>query len=141
MRTIINDRARDEEVCRWVSEKVETAYEAGNQGIAVELDGRLVAGVLLNDFNGENVFAHLRVDTPIGMTRPFLNEVFDYVFHRIGAKRMTAPCVQTSQKAMWLLLRMGFQCEAILRDFCKSGHLYFMVMWPDKCKYLENNHG
>jgi len=139
MRTVINDRARDAEIGQWVAAKAGTKYEAGNIGIGVEKDGTLVAGVLLNEFNGPNVFAHLRVDNPFGMTRDFLREVFHYAFNVVKAKRMTAPCEQSSVGR--LLVKMGFTCEAILKDFCRSGHLYFMVMWPNNCKYLENHHG
>jgi RimJ/RimL family protein N-acetyltransferase len=139
VRTVINERARDEEIGKWVAEATGVDYVPGNIGIAVEKDGVLVAGVLLNEFNGPNVFAHLRVDNPFGMNKAFLREVFDYAFNIVEAKRVTAPCEQS--KVGRLLAKMGFRCEAVLKDFCQKGHLYLMVMWAENCRYLEKNHG
>jgi RimJ/RimL family protein N-acetyltransferase len=138
VRTVIFDAAR---VGPWVAEKVDPDYKDGDLAVGVEHDGVLVAGVLLNDFNGSNIHAHLRVDNPFGMNHDFLKEVFALVFEKMGARRMTAACDGTNERILLLLIKMGFSCEAILVDFLPAGALYVMVMWPEKCRYLEKKHG
>lgn len=138
MREVINDRSRDEEIGKWVAAKVDPDWQEDDLAVGVERDGVLVAGALLNEFNGSNICAHLRCDTPYGLTREFLTTVFDLAFHDVQARRLTAPVVQNTPGIFEVLLKMGFKCEAILKDYCNRGHLYMMVMWPADCKYLEN---
>ena len=141
MRTVINDRSRDEQIGKWVGEKVEPKWADGDIAIGSEKDGALVAGVLMNSWNGANIHAHLRCDSPYGMTREFLREVFRTVFNQLGAQRMTAACCSANKRILVVLSKMGFTCEAILKNFLPDGHLVVMVMWPENCKYLENQNG
>ena len=141
MRTVINDRSRDEQIGKWVGEKVEPKWADGDIAIGSEKDGALVAGVLMNSWNGANIHAHLRCDSPYGMTREFLREVFYTVFGKLGARRMTAACHSANKRILVVLSKMGFTCEAILKNFMPDGHLVVMVMWPENCKYLEKSHG
>ena len=141
MRTVINDRSRDEEIGRWVAEKVEPDWHEDNLCVAVEKDGALTAGVMFNDFNGSNIHAHLRADTPYSLTIGFLKEAFELAFKDVQARRVTAPVLQFTPHILPVLAKMGFKCEANLKDYCTRGHLYLMVMWPDNCKYLEKHHG
>lgn len=137
MRKFINDRERDEEIGKWVGEKTEAKWAEDDLAIGVERDGVLVAGALFNEFNGSNICVHLRCDTPYGLTREFLREGFHLAFKDVQARRLTAPVVQGTRRSLEILMKMGFKCEAILKDYCNSGHLYIMVMWNGNCKYLE----
>jgi len=141
VKTVINDRSRDEEVGTWVAQAIDVNYSPGDWAVGVECDGELVAGALLNSYNGSNIHGHLRVAAPYGMTGSFLHDVFELAFVTLGARRLTAPCAGDNVRVLTVLLKMGFICEAVLRDFLVKDDMYLMVMRPEHCKYLEKRHG
>lgn len=141
MRSVVNNPIFDRQIGQWVSEKVEPQWQPGDRCVGVYQDGRLTAGVLFNEWNGSNVHVHLRADTRYSMTRGFLRELFTWAFKVLGARRVTAVCDGANKRILQVTSKMGFICEAILKDFIPTGNLYVMVMWPQNCRYLEKNHG
>jgi RimJ/RimL family protein N-acetyltransferase len=141
MKVLINDRAMDKPLGKWVCEKVDPEWHDGNISVGVLRDGRPVAAVMFSDFNGANVHAHLRCEDAYGMSRSFICAVFNTAFRGIRAQRVTAACAASNSRIVTVLKKMGFQMEAVLREFLPDGDIYIFVMRPDHCRYLEVHHG
>ncbi|MDS1142389.1 GNAT family protein [Pusillimonas sp. SM2304] len=122
----------------WVASRIEgmTYYPGTSTGIARVKDGKIVAGVLYQDHNGPNVFAHIAVD-PGGMNRRFLSIIFDYPFNQLKAKRITGVVASSNAAAKKLDEHLGFELEAILHDAHPDGDLCIYKMTADQCRWIK----
>lgn len=118
--------------CKWVPD--------GGSVIGKLVDGKLVAGVIYQDFNGANIGAHIAGEGNWA-DRVFLAVIFDYPFNQIGTKRITAPVCSTNTKSIDLLTKMGFNLEAKLHGATSKGDLLLFSMFKNECKYLRGNYG
>ena len=122
----------------WVASRVEgmSYYPGTSTGIARVKDGQIVAGVLYQDHNGPNVFAHIAID-PGGMNRGFLSIIFDYPFNQLKVKRITGIVASSNVAARKLDEHLGFELEAILQDAHPEGDLCVYKMTADKCRWIK----
>lgn len=122
----------------WVASRIEgmSYYPGTSTGIARIKGGKIVAGVLYQDHNGPNVFAHIAVD-PGGMNRHFLSIIFDYPFNQLKAKRITGVVASSNTAARKLDEHLGFELEAILQDAHPEGDLCVYKMTADKCRWIK----
>ena len=143
MITLINDRTRDKELGMWLSEKVDVDYVDGNPCFGTEIDGKLAAAVMFNAWNQSNVCIHNRIEHPAAITRHLLHTVFAYAFRHLGARRITGAVLGNNHKAIALNLRLGFELEAVFKDYFPGpdGTITHFVMWPNKCRYLGEDYG
>ena len=125
----------------WVCEKAGGTWTPGRgQAIGKVVDGRLVAGVLYEDWNGANIVCHIRGDGNWAC-RKFLNVIFDYPFNQIKAQRITAPVSSLNAKSINLVERMGFTLESTLARATPGGDLRLYRMFPEDCKFLKGRYG
>jgi RimJ/RimL family protein N-acetyltransferase len=112
----------------------------GMKGLGLERDGKLVAGVLYEGFNGQNVWVHLAAE-PGGrwMTREFLRYCFHYPFNEMKVKRLSGYVDASNDKARRLNEHLGYKPEAVLAGAgIDGGDVVIYVMWRDDCRYLED---
>lgn len=129
-------------VIDWVAKRTN---EHGNFGAAVGIGwaklGRLVAGVVFNEYNGANICMHVASDgTRRWMTREFLRVCFDYPFNQAKVKRITGLVGEGNCEARRFDEHIGFTLETRLRGAHPTGDLLVYVMWRDDCKWLRLNH-
>ena len=105
-----------EEVARFVSERLNFALCPPYTAMGIERDGKIVAGVLLNCFEGADV--HVTI-AGAGWTRAFIEAVGQYVFDQLGCERMTATTEQRS--VVKIACRLGGQIEGKLRSHFGPG--------------------
>ncbi len=111
--------------------------------IGLEKHGRLVAGVLFDNFNGANVNMHVASDgSKNWMSREYLWYCFHYPFRQLGVKRITGVVAESNKAAQSFDEHIGFELETRLKDAAPDGDLLIYVMTPDKCRWLERkSHG
>jgi RimJ/RimL family protein N-acetyltransferase len=134
---IISNPAR---VFAYVSQFMPMQPVGGMKGLGLERDGKLVAGVLYEGFNGQNVWVHLAAE-PGGrwMTREFLRYCFHYPFNEMKVKRLSGYVDASNDKARRLNEHLGYKPEAVLAGAgIDGGDVVIYVMWRDDCRYLED---
>lgn len=123
-----------EYVARWVMEKV-GSYTEGMTALGWEIDGVIVAGTAFENWNGNNMFGHQRIDSP--PPKGYWLTVVDYIFNQVKVKRFTATVEADSHKAISLNHKIGFVIETTLKDAGRNGDLLIMTLWPENCKMLN----
>lgn len=125
----------------WVCERSGGTWVSGRgTAIGKVSDGKLVAGVLYEDYNGVNVMCHIAGDGNWA-TKEYLGVIFHYPFVQLGVNRITVPVAASNQKSINLVTRMGFSLECSLAQATPSGDLYLFRMWRKECRYLGGKYG
>lgn len=121
----------------WVCDRAGGTWLAGRgTAIGQERSGKIVAGVLYEDFNHANVVCHIAGEGNWA-TRRFLRIIFDYPFRQLGVKRITVPVAQSNAKCRRFVEHLGFTLEATLHDAHPDGHLFIYRMMAHECRWLE----
>lgn len=125
----------------WVCGRAGGQWTQGRgAGIGRQVDGKLVGGILYEDYNGANVICHIAGEGN-WLNKTFLWMIFDYPFNQLGVRRMTAPVASTNAACINFVERLGFEREAILHDAHPDGDIIIYKMTADKCRWLECLHG
>lgn len=130
-----------EEIGPWVCDGTGGTWISGRGTAIGRLSGgRLVAGVLYEDWNGANVVCHIR---GIGnwATRDYLRIIFDYPFNQLGVRRITCPVDSSNTVSNHFVSRLGFSLECSLVGATPSGNLNIYRMTRDECRFLRLPHG
>lgn len=112
----------DDRVARFVSEVIGVGFVPPFTVMGIEKDGEVIAGVLFNVFEGDDV--HVSV-AGSGFTRHFLEEVGRYIFTTLKCERVTA--ITENPKIVRLGERLGGQVEGCLRNHFGKGRDGFIV--------------
>lgn len=121
----------DDRVAWFVSEALDTGFCPPWSSLGIEKDGKIVAGVLCNCFEGADV--HLSV-AGTGWTRAFLQAVGQYVYGTLGCERMTF--VTENPEVVKLAERLGGQVEGRMRSHFGPGRDGMLVgVLRDEWKY------
>lgn len=123
----------------WVCAKAGGTWISGRgSSLGLLLHGRLVAGILYEDFNGANIQMHVAAeDGKHWLTRKFLYALFYYPFEQLQCKRVTALVASSNTACRRLLLHVGFVVEAVLTDAHPEGDLIVFMMKKADCKWLN----
>ena len=123
-----------EHVARWTMQKI-GSFTEGMTAVGWERDGELIAGTAFENFNGNNMFGHQRIDSP--PPREYWFAVANYIFNQCGCKRFTATVEADNHRAIKLNKHIGFVIEATLKDAGRNGDLLIMTLWPENCRPLN----
>lgn len=124
-------------VVEWVAKRTS---EFGNYGAAVgigmESDGKLIAGVVFNDYNGANICMHVASDLSRSwMNKEFLWFCFYYPFEQAKVKRITTVVAESNEAAIKFNRHIGFTEETRLKDAHPDGDLIVFRMFRDACRW------
>lgn len=135
-RLVFDDKER---VGAWVAERVEqTASWGSYYAMGAERDGELVAGVVVNNYNGANATCHVCIEKPGKDTLALFRAVADYAFNQCGLKRLTGMVPASSPEVLAFDLHMGWREEFVMQDAAPDGGpLHILVMRPDTCPWLK----
>lgn len=135
-RLVIDEHER---IAAWVAARTgcDDHSWAGYACIGLELDGELVAGVVIEGYTGSNANIHVAGTGRNWLNRALLFTVFDYAFNQLKLKRLTGLVPASNDAALRFDLNLGFEPEAILPDGVPDGPLVVLVMWPENCRYLR----
>lgn len=100
--------------------------------------GRMVAGVIYNDYAGSNVYMHIGAEDGCRwMTQGFLYAAFDYPFNQLELQRVTALVKSKNSRAVSFIEHLGFEPEGKLRHYFKNDDALIFGMLRDRCRFLE----
>ena len=123
------------EVGHWTAKRVDGLYfEAGSQAIGLKRDGKLIAGVIYEHWNGRSVICHMAVEGPL--SREFIWTIFDYPFNQFGVQKVVLPISSANRKCLSLVAHMGFKEESRIKDAHPTGDLAFYTMTRKECRFL-----
>ena len=137
-RLITNDRQR---VGAWVAEHIGCSESSLGDytAIGVADESGLIGGVVFNRYNGVSVCPHWAGKNGTNwMSKYFLACCFNYMFVKLGCKRITGIVDASNTRAMDVDLRLGFKLEAVMRGAAADGgDINLLVMWKeDATKWL-----
>jgi hypothetical protein len=127
-----------ERVADWVAGRVgQGCTWEGYNAFGVESDGNLIAGVVVHQINGANAFCHIAVDKPTKAMLRLFEVVSDYSFRQLGLKRLTGLVPSNEPHVVKFDVKLGFEIEAVLKDAAIEADLVVLVLWADKCRWLQ----
>jgi RimJ/RimL family protein N-acetyltransferase len=136
MSQIIYDPQR---VWQFVNDRAGAPRVDGMQGIGLERDGELIAGVLYEGFTGHNIWMHVAAE-PGGrwLNRAYLKTCFAYPFLQLGCRRISGWVEASNLEARRFDEHLGFRSEAALEGAARDGgDVIVYVMWRDECRFLK----
>lgn len=111
------------------------------KGISLERDGKVIAAVIYEGWNGSNVWMHVAAE-PGGkwLTKEFLNYVFHYPFHEVGVQRISGWVEADNAQARRFDEHLGFRQEAVLKGAGNKGaDVIVYVMKREDCRYGQEH--
>jgi RimJ/RimL family protein N-acetyltransferase len=73
------------------------------------------------------------------LNRAYLRACFAYPFVQLGCRRITGMVAADNEAALRLDFHLGFEYETQLKDALPSGDLLLLVMWREKCRWININ--
>ena len=112
----------------------------GMVAIGLVRGGQLVAGVLYEGLNRQNVWMHVAaVPGARWLTRAYLRASFVYPFKVCGVQRVSAHVDSTNVASRRFCGHLGFLPEARLAAAAHDGgDVILYVMWRADCRFLED---
>jgi RimJ/RimL family protein N-acetyltransferase len=130
---VIDDKAR---VAEFVARQVEQKSSwGGYNAIGIERDGAIVAGIVVNNYNGANATVHIAVEGIL--PRDFLRVCFDYLFNMMKLNRVTGLVPESNKKALKFDLHIGFEEEFVMPRAHPEGSMHVLVMYREKCRWIR----
>lgn len=128
-------------VSEWVSERTGCTIPREGTAIGWEREGKLVAGVMYEDFTGTCITATIAIEEGSTVPRGFIQKIFDYPFNQLLCRKILACVEQTNEASRRLVERMGFVKEAVIFDAFPDGAMIIYSVTPETSRYLEKAHG
>ena len=126
------------QIALWVYEQLGACAQEGAQGIGLSFGNGLQAAVCYDNYTKRAITAHIVVKR---MTPQFLATIFDYPFRQLGVEKIIAPIVQTNERSIRLVKKMGFTREATLSDAHPDGDLYLYSLKRSECRFTGERYG
>ena len=135
---VVTDQS--DRVGAWVAAQVgQTASWGGFYAIGLEDEcGQIVAGVVMNNYNGANATCHIAVAKPCKAMLDLFAAFCDYAFRYCKLKRLTGLVPSTELAVLAFDKKLGFELEAVLRDGAPGGDMCVLVMRPETCRWLKS---
>jgi len=135
-RLVLDEHQR---VAEWVASQTgcSAAAWAGYVCLGLENEaGELLAGIVLESYNGRNANVHIAGVGRGWMNRNMLVTFFHYCFNHLKLQRLTGLTPATNADALAFNRHVGFAVEYIMPDGAKDGDLVIQVLRPERCRYL-----
>ena len=126
------------EVGPWVAKNIFGQWN-GCPAIGLEHDGRMIAGVLYENWNRRSVTCHIAIQGLI--TPAYLAVIFHYPFVYLGCDKIIAPISESNAESIEFVTNLGFQEEARLLDAHPDGSLLLYTMERQKCRFIGERYG
>lgn len=129
-----------EAVGAWVAEKVgHTASWGDFYALGVAKGDRLTAGVVINNYNGANATCHIAIKEFSKKNIDLFKHTANYAFNHCKLKRLTGMVPTNEPKVIAFDKHLGFEEEFILKDGAPGADMMILVLWPDKCRWLQED--
>ena len=134
-------------IAEWVASQTgcTAAAWAGYVCLGLETEANeLVAGIVLESYNGQSANVHVAGVGKHWLNRNLLVTFFHYCFNHLKLKRLTGLTAASNTAALAFNQHLGFAVEYVMPDGAKDGDLVIQVLRPEHCRYLireEKPHG
>ena len=123
-------------VISWIISKGDCfAPGAGATGLGWVQDGKIVAGVMYEEFTEASIHATIVAETP--MMKGFLHKIFDYPFNQLGVGKIIVQVNSANKESLNLAYRLGFDEEGCIKGAYLDGDRIILTMTKDECKWLK----
>ena len=112
---------------------------ADMKAICLKKDDQMVASVIYQGYNGQNVWMHVAAQPGSRwMTREYLRYCFYYPFVELGVKRVSGHVDANNAMARRMDEHLGFKQEAVLKGAAHDGgDVILYVMWREGCRHVD----
>lgn len=84
-----------------------------------------------------SICIHSRCDDPRHVSRKFYWAIFDYPFNVLKVKRLTGIVCSSNKAAQRVDEHLGFEKEAVIKDYFPDGDAIIYIMRPEMCRFLK----
>jgi RimJ/RimL family protein N-acetyltransferase len=136
MKTLVY--GRDEEVAEWVGKRLDEDNFCQTAAIGVEENGKLIAGVVYNLYNGPSICMHVAAEPgKIWLSKNSLFKFFAYPFIQLGCNRVTGLVRVDNIEARRFDEHLGFVQEGVIRKGATDGtDMILYGMLKEECRWL-----
>lgn len=129
----------DGSIMKWTCQglKEDINWVGDNVTIGVYLNNELIAGIIINEIR-PNVDAYMTIYSinKRWCTRKVLRYVFNFLFDKVGCRRVSLLVSKDNEASNKLVKGLGFVCEGLLRQYRDDGKdCYFYGMLKSECKW------
>lgn len=124
------------EVGRWIAERTDGSYSEDTAStLGLERDGKIVAGVMYENWNGRSLVAHMAVQGKL--TRRYIGAIFRYAYNQCGVEKVILPVSNKNDKSNRFVRHLGFREEARIRDAApNNGDIILYTLKKSDCRFL-----
>jgi RimJ/RimL family protein N-acetyltransferase len=111
----------------------------GMQGIGLERDGDLVAGIIYEGFNKQSIWAHIAAEPGSQwLNKEYLRFCTLYAFEQCGVKMILGYMDAGNTQALRFATHLGFKEEARISEAAQDGgDIVILKMRPDDARYMK----
>jgi RimJ/RimL family protein N-acetyltransferase len=126
------------EVHKFVKDFFPLTYSLSAAGIGIKQDGKIIAGVIYDDFNGSNIWAHIAANPgKRWVNKALLYTCFAYPFIQLQCNRITGWVESSNFQSRRFCEHLGFVTEATLKSAARDGgDVIIYVMRRENCKHI-----
>lgn len=115
-----------------------TSWGSNYNALGLVKNGKLMAGVIYNCYEGANVNMHVgAIDGAKWLTQEFLFAAFDYPFNQLKKRRVTAFMNENNDKAIGFVENLGFTYEGRMRNYFRINDAVIYGMLREECRFLD----
>lgn len=135
MRLVYGYSAQVAEYVRQRAPHAENGFEK-YEAIGVEEHGRLIAGVVYNEYRGNSMHVSIASESPRWASRRTLHALFSYPFNQLGVSRLTAYTGKSMANVREFLERLGFVEEGVMREGFADDDCVIYGMLRRECPWI-----
>jgi len=128
---------QDKRVGDWVSARTGGSGFVEGSAIGYERNGALVAGVIVDHFNGASACLHVAGDGKNWLTREFLYCVFDYAFRQLNLNVVMGLVPSWNTQALRFDKHLGFVEQCRIPGAVPNGDLVILTMTREQCRWIK----
>ena len=122
-----------------VTQLVRVLYSVSLFSLGFTVGAKLIAGAAFFRENGVNCEVAFASEDPRWLNREKLRLLFEYPFHQLKLRRLTAIADSTNHASLKLIEALGFEHEATLLRAAPNGDLIVYRMFEDLCPWLSRH--
>jgi L-amino acid N-acyltransferase YncA len=121
----------------WVFKRVAGIWSPeGREVVGLVRDGKVLGGVVFEDYTGPCIRAHIALSSPRVPSRKLFTTAVGYAYNQLGVQKMLAMIASNNLASLKMCLRLGFKAEAIIKGVFEDSDLVIMSMTREDCAFI-----
>lgn len=132
----------DHQVGQWVAARIpDMVLSPGSRALGVVKRGKLVAGVVFENWNGVHIQASIAAEPGAPWAdRSTLFALFHYPFKTLGCEAISVTVPSSNPLSLNLATKLGFSPEAFIKYAAHDGSsLVVLKMFRSDCKWIDQH--